>query len=110
MLIGCGLSDDETGAHLPTSTVSHTTTDDGGCDEVVLNYDGEDKPQVGDMWTVWLKCDGALLMGPSVIATEPQEFAQIYDNEVTFLMAGSGDLTVQTGSFSDTMTVVVGKE
>ena len=106
-LLGCGPSDDETGLFLPTSEVTQTNTGTGGCEEVTLNYDGEDEPVVGDMWTVWLKCDGALLMGPSVLSVEPVEFAQIFDKTVTFAMAGSGDIRLQTGTWSDTITITV---
>jgi hypothetical protein len=41
------------------------------------------------------------------LSVEPMEFAQIFDNTVTFAMAGSGDIRLQTGTWSDTLTITV---
>lgn len=75
--------------------------DDGGyepCEETWIDWVGSDQPHVGDEWTVWLYCDGALLTGPTVIRFDPLDFATVDENIVTFTEAGPGWMRVQTGS------------
>ncbi len=70
------------------------------CEAVTLVVDGPTAPVVGDEWLVLLACDGASLVGPYVVRFSEPEFAEIEGNELTFLMAGSSTLRVQSGSHS----------
>jgi len=78
-----------------------------GCDALELKIIGEAHPAVGDEWTVWLYCDGALLTGWGVLRFEPADFALVYDNVATFVDTGTAVLTMQVGSFRESMTVTV---
>ena len=68
------------------------------CGEVWIDYMGEDEPHVGDEWTIWLRCDDALLVGPTVIRFDPLDFASVNENVVTWTQAGEGLMRVQTGT------------
>ena len=78
-----------------------------GCDELELKIIGEDEPSVGDEWTVWLYCDGALLTGWGVLRFDPADFALVYDNVATFVYEGTASMTMQVGTFKESMTVTV---
>lgn len=108
--ISCSGKDGETG-FVATDTAPTETTPEPpqstGCDAVEFDYDGPEEPVVGDEWTVWLRCDGALLMGASVISVDPPELATIADNLLTFAQTGTGTVHVQTGAFSASQDVTV---
>ena len=70
----------DSGEEPPTDT--DTDTDDDGCEETWIHYLGEDEPRVGDEWTVWMKCDGALMMGAYIIQLDPTNFASLSNAEV----------------------------
>ena len=88
-------------------------TDDGTdwepCVENWVDYVGPDDPVVGDEWTVWLYCDGALLTGPMVIRFDPLDFATVDENVVTWVMAGEATMRVQTGAEWSELLVTVGE-
>lgn len=78
------------------------------CEETWVHYVGPDEPQVDDEWTIWLKCDGAILTGPTVIRFEPDlSFAQVKDNVITWDKAGTTTLHVQTGTEKASVDVTV---
>lgn len=89
---------------------------DGGiewepCEEVWVHHVGPDNPTVGDVWTVWLKCDGAILTGPTVIRFEPDlSFALVDENEITWSQSGTTILHVQTGTERASTEVTVGTD
>jgi len=84
-----------------------TDTEDDGCDVVELDIMGPDEPHPGDSWTVWLRCDGATLLGPTVLQFDPTDFATIDDNVATFQYAGTAEMRMQVGSIRETMDVTV---
>lgn len=83
--------------------------DDEECVEEKLEIDvfGPSNPEVGDSWTVWLRCDGVTLVGTAVVRFNPPTFATIDTNEVTFVEPGVAEMTVQVGAYRDSMTVTV---
>jgi hypothetical protein len=89
--------------------LDENTDEDYGCDEVTVWYDGADEPVVGDLWTVWPKCDGATVIGSTVIRVDPVECAQIYENEITFALAGTCTISVQVGNQYGYLDVEVGE-
>ncbi|MFT7519163.1 MAG: hypothetical protein ACI9MC_001303 [Kiritimatiellia bacterium] len=92
----------------PTDTDDPDTgTIDEGCPQVNIWVDGPDMPRVGDTWTVLLKCDEAVMVGPMILRFDPSEFALISENEVTFQSEGEAEMRVQVGSYVERMTVVV---
>ena len=100
--LGLGSGGDDTGGSVllvDTADTEEDSEDEGGCEEVTLKVIGDEPPVVGDTWVVWLYCDDALMTGVMVVQIDPTDFALIEDNEVTFVTAGTGTLTVQTGSF-----------
>lgn len=78
-----------------------------GCDVLEVGFDGQDPPSVGDMWTVWPICDGSFVMGAMVVRVEPSEGASISDGEVTWELAGTHELMVQSGSQKSYLDVTV---
>lgn len=81
-----------------TGSADGTASDDGGCEEVEVDYDGEDPPSVGTTWTLFPRCDGALVLGAVVIRVEPLESASLDENLITFEQAGICEISVQVGS------------
>ena len=77
------------------------------CAEVVLEFNGNDPPRVGDLWTIWLNCDGRVLMGASRIAVDPVEAATLDENELTWALAGEATIDMQTGQTKGSRTVTV---
>ena len=84
-----------------------SSPDDGGCEEVEVDYDGEDPPSVGTTWTLIPRCDGALVLGAVVIRVEPPESASLDENLITFEQAGICEVSVQVGSEVGTLEVEV---
>jgi hypothetical protein len=82
-------------------------TDAGGCDVVELRWDGPDEPLVGDTWAVSLYCDDALMLGANVLQVDPVDFATIEENVLTFVVAGTGIVRMQSGSYREEVTVTV---
>ena len=88
--------------------------DDGGCDTLALDINGEsaediEVPTVGDEWVVFLVCDGANLHGANILAFAPAELASVEDfNTIaTFQTAGTGTMTMQSGSHRLTIPITV---
>lgn len=106
--LACGTKEEtaiETAAPTPTTP---SETDDPLCDAITIDYDGPDEPHVGDTWTVWLRCDDALVTGPTIIQSDPLDFMRLDENVVTWVYAGTGTLKVQVGTLIayETVTVV----
>ena len=83
--------------------------EDSRCEDEDLEIDvlGPLAPSVGDDWTVWLRCDGATLIGTLVLRFDPPDFATTDVNQVTFRRAGTGEMTVQVGGYRASMDVTV---
>ena len=84
-----------------------TEDDYEGCGETEIDTNGPNEPQVGDQWTVFMRCDGAILQGPMVIQFTPNDFAKVYGNEVEFTTAGDASMRVQVGAYRETIDVTV---
>ncbi|MCB9779375.1 MAG: hypothetical protein H6742_12485 [Alphaproteobacteria bacterium] len=108
LLVGCdvpglggsGKVDDTTDDGDGSSTDVDEDDDDGWepCVETWVDFVGDEEPHVGDDWTVWLRCDGAILTGPTVIRLDPVEAAYVDENVLTWDQAGEVWLKVQTGT------------
>ena len=104
-----------TGTNLDSALSTDTAPDedDGytgfqcGDEDLVIDPLGPSSPVVGDEWTVWLRCDGTTLTGTMVLQVDPPEFASIDTNIVTFLMAGTAEMTVTVGAYRASMDVTV---
>ena len=110
MLLACtGPVDEETAEPVDSSEEDSPQTTSHPCDEAdpEIDVNGSSSPQVGDSWTVWLRCDGTLLIGTLVVRFEPNDFASLDDNVVTFLQPGTAEMTVQVGSIASSMDVTV---
>ena len=106
LCFACNEKDDVEDTDEPET--KHTDTDEyEGCDETTIDARGPDQPVVGDEWTVWLKCDGALMQGPMVIRFTPADFATLDENVVTFTTAGEASMRVQVGGYREDMDVTV---
>ncbi|MDP2311819.1 MAG: hypothetical protein Q8P41_02870 [Pseudomonadota bacterium] len=68
------------------------------CEALEIRVNGDDPPQVGDEWTVFLWCDDALMTGATRLLFDPNDIAAVSDNTAQFLYAGSATLTMQVGS------------
>ncbi len=91
----------------PVDTGDGSSDDYVPCEETWIDWVGTDDPHVGDEWTVWLRCDDALLTGPTVIQFDPLDFANVDENIITFTHSGKGYLKVQTGAEWAEMDLVV---
>lgn len=80
-----------------------------GCDEVSIDFVGEDPPVVGDEWTLLPKCDGSPLMGAMVIQVEPTSAAELDENLLTWLEAGPAQIMLQAGQTKGYLDVEVGE-
>jgi hypothetical protein len=72
---------------------------------------GDDDPDpaaVGDTWTLWLWCDGTLMLGVQRIQITPPEAGLLYDNEVEWVAPGEVQIRMQSGSYGTTETFVIG--
>lgn len=106
---GCSGAADSGPDTAPSDTAPATTESPAPdpCDIVEIDYDGPDEPEVGDAWTLFMRCDGALMLGPSVIQFDPVTFASIDENVITFLESGTGLLSMQTGAYQAELEIVV---
>ncbi len=77
------------------------------CEVLEIDPLGPSPPRVGDTWTVWLRCDGATLMGWTVLRFDPTDFADVDGNEATFRYAGDARMTIQVGTYRESMDVTV---
>ena len=115
VLLACGKTSSDSGDPPGSEDTSSGTSDrdddddDGGCDELSIKVLGEDPPSVGDEWTVYMKCDDAVLTGTSVVRVDPVEMALVYDNVLTWQEAGECLLSVQVGGFKEEETVTIGE-
>jgi hypothetical protein len=105
LLFACGSPDEDTDTGTPTPP--QETDEYQGCEQTEIDAMGPDTPQVGDEWTVWMRCDGALLQGPMVIRFTPPDFANLDANVVLFTTAGEASMLVQVGSYRETMSLAV---
>ena len=76
---------------------------------VELSYEvlGPEEPVVGDTWIVWARCDGATLIGATVLRFDPSDFASLDENTATFLYAGTGTMKLRVGNQNFEQEVVV---
>ena len=104
-LVGCKADSDD----LETGSTDSQDTQDTyqGCDSTEIHIIGDSPPLLGESWTIWMKCDGAILQGPMVLRFDPLDFATIDENVVTFQLLGTGEMTVQVGAYRETMQVTV---
>ena len=100
-------TDTDTGSEVVDTPPDETDDDTCEPDEVELDPLGPAEPVVGDQWTIWLRCDGATLMGATVLRFDPPDFATIDGNVATFQKAGSAKMTMQVGSYRESMDVTV---
>ena len=110
LLLACaGPSGEDSASGSDSSEVETDNPYSFECDEADLEIDplGPSDPTVGAEWTVWLRCDGTTLTGTMVLQVDPPEFATIDTNLVTFLMAGTAEMTVQVGAYRASMDVTV---
>ena len=110
MLLACtGSVDGDTADPVDTVEPDSPHTTSHPCDDAdpEIDVNGSSAPQVGDSWTVWLRCDGTLLVGTLVVRFDPNDFASLDDNVVTFLQTGTAEMTVQVGSIVSSMDVTV---
>lgn len=108
LLLSCTdkVDEAETGTS-DTGTVEEGPDSTGGCDTVDLDVMGTDPPSVGDEWTVWLRCDGATLLGTTVLSFDPPRVATVTDNVATFLEAGDATMTMQVGAERASMDLTI---
>lgn len=81
----------------PVEQVEDTDTVDP-CEVLEIRVTGEDPPQVGDEWTLWMWCDDALMTGAMRLSFDPPEIATVSGNTAQFVAAGDATLTLQAGS------------
>jgi hypothetical protein len=106
-MTACG-RDEDTDTDVPIDTGPVDT----GCPELFVESTGPNPPQVGDTWTVLLKCqesatEESVITGPMILRPNPLDAAQIDAPEVTFLKAGELSLLVQVGSYRVTEQITV---
>lgn len=105
LLFACETDDVDTGDSAPAE--DSAPTESATCEELEIDQDGEDPPKVGDVWTIFLKCDGTTMLGASVIALDPTTAATKVDNVLTWAEAGPATISLQTGRFKTTREVNV---
>lgn len=106
IIVGCGGSGKDSGDDGGDGSMPWDSTGDGGeeedewepCEKTWIDWVGPDAPALGDEWTVWLQCDGAILTGPTVIRFDPLDFATVDENTITFVQQGEGWMRLQTGT------------
>ena len=93
-----------------SDTDTNTTPDDEyevDCEDISLDVKGPSRPSVGDEWTIIMRCDGAVIVGPTVIRFTPPDFARTEGKTVVFTQVGSADMRVQVGAYRIDEEVVV---
>lgn len=106
LLLACGTKSFDSEPPVD-SEPAQTNNEPEPCGVLEIDYDGDNPPQVGDEWTVWLRCDGAVLMGAVIIQIDPVEAALIYENVLTFAQAGDAVLSMQAGHDTATMDITI---
>lgn len=91
-----------------TSEGPERPSKDEDCAVLELKLVGPESPVVGDSITVILRCDGAPLVGTSVLRVDPIENAEVQDNVVTFTRPGAINVRLQVGSRAADADLVVG--
>lgn len=109
MMLGMACAGDASDTDTDSLVVDTGRDTEAGCDEVTVYVDGREMPQVGDRWTVLLRCDGVTLTGPMVIQVEPLRLATVEENVLTFVEEGSGVVRAQVGSFRASREVIVAR-
>lgn len=104
-----GGSDDSAADAADDSGPEDTEPEQLYCDTLSLDIGGPDEPVVGDVWYVWVDCDGARLLGGIVVRYEPVEAASLDENVLTFLESGEGMVVVRAGTTELTQAVDVGE-
>ena len=123
LLVGCGDSEEvldgseevsDTSNSIDEASDTGTTTgedtdeeEDEGCGELTLDIKGPDAPVVGDEWFVIMRCDNALMQGPTVIRFTPPDFANLDGKTVIFTTAGEASMRVQVGGYRLDTDIVV---
>lgn len=102
-LAGCAGGAEETDTDEPVDTEDTYVP----CTDTWIEFEGPEAPRVGDSWTVYLYCDGALMMGAMILRFEPPEFATLDENVATFQQAGTAVMKVQMGTYREEMEVTV---
>lgn len=105
LLLACEPDDVDTGDSAPAEESG--APESQTCEVPEIDQDGEDPPKVGDVWTIFLKCDGTTMLGSSVIALEPATAATHNDNVLTWAEVGPATISLQTGRFKATRDVTV---
>jgi hypothetical protein len=103
-LAACG---DKEPLETATPTEDSDDVEPQGCGVVELDVDGPEAPKVGDSWTVWLRCDGATMLGATVLRFDPPTIATLDDNVATFVEAGDATMTMQVGAYRESLTLTV---
>jgi hypothetical protein len=80
-----------------------------GCEELEIDFAGEDPPVVGDVWTLLPKCDGNVLVGAVVIQVDPPSAALLDETVLTWAEAGPAEIMLQAGSKKAYLDVEVGE-
>ncbi len=96
LLVACGPGTPDSGDSGEQTTEDRNQP--SGCELLEVGFDGPDPPTVGDLWTVWPVCDGAPVLGASVIRVDPSSCASLHENELTWAEAGTCEVMAQSGS------------
>jgi hypothetical protein len=99
---------DSAAAEAPADTGPEQPSKDEDCAVLELKLVGPESPVVGDSITVILRCDGAPLVGTSVLRVTPLDNADVQDNVVTFTRSGPINVRLQVGSRAADVDLVVG--
>lgn len=99
---------DSAAAEAPVDTGPEQPSKDEDCAVLELKLVGPESPVVGDSITVILRCDGAPLVGTSVLRVTPLDNANVQDNVVTFTRSGPINVRLQVGSRAADVDLVVG--
>jgi len=114
LLVGC--SSDKEDSATPDSgedtAIEHIERPESCTPEVKVDGTpvGElDDPRVGDSWTVFMYCDGALQVGTYSLQADPPELVSVdsTDPVLTFVAAGSATIDYRMGSRRADFTVTI---
>ena len=111
LALGCSepaVEKDSAEAVVDTGEGPERPSKDEDCAVLELKLVGPEAPVVGDSVTVILRCDGAPLVGTSVLRVDPIENAEVQDNVVTFTRPGAVNIRLQVGSRAADADLVVG--
>ena len=77
------------------------------CNVAEIHINGDDPPQVGTEWEVFLWCDGRLQTGASRLIFDPSDIATVAQYRATFVKSGDATMTIQVGSWRQSRDVTV---